>query len=26
MAQWHAKRFLDETLYCIDAAHMTYPA
>ena len=25
-AHWYAKRFLEHTLYCIDDAHMNYPA
>ena len=25
-AHWYARRFLDKTLYCIDEAHMNYPA
>ena len=25
MAKWWSKRFLENTIYCIDDAHMTYP-
>jgi S-ribosylhomocysteine lyase len=25
-AHWYARRYLDETLYCIDDAHLNYPA